>query len=877
MSQARVAARLARRELRARPWRTLLVAVFIAVPVAGMVFGSVFVRTLSQDADRPFGQADIVVKRHSLRTGDGPPSFDPAALVPGARSARLVRDLATLRTVDGVYKQSHVVSGDVASPIIDGVISVFDGRLPRTPREVALSPDMARKFGVRAGDRLSLQRPPIGLRVVGVAAFTQSYNDPLVLLAGSPTLPAAARWSEETYIDVPDGADLAPIRQAVAATWTDNTPGRIVASTSFDRQYTYNEPGQFDGFGDEENMQEAVNWTYVAGSLVLVVLGIVIAAAFAVGARRQLHTLGTLASNGAEPRVLRNVLLVHGAACGAAGVLLGYALGAAALAAFAPHRNWLAARVVDRWNFWPRDLIPIAVIGVLAAVIAAAQPARSASRLSVLSALAGQRPASPVARWVVPTGLASFVAGLLMLATATSSANDPSGDSTQLTLLAIAGGVSVLLGACSVAPLVVTQMERAGAHLRGTWRLAARSLVRQRARTSGVIAAIAAATALVITGAAGTLAVAAAEPERTPMADDVAVVSGLRSRDGNGAVQRTPPDPSTVDAVARVIGGRERVAMRRLWVQFLVPDVVLPSSGPVVSSASSQVNAAIGTAELVAFLGAGPGAAGALSRGIPVLVEPDRAGQRVEAEVLPYRPPGMPGVPGAPVGERARRDRVNVLVVDGIRDSALLPNLLLPQTIVDGLGDAVVVGNQEVLVRGANAISDGERTKLRALDHAVIGRALEDLSVNQEPSAVRWNERGVEATSTVVQSVLLGVALLFTLVVIAVGLGLAASEGKAERDVLVAVGAKPRSLARLAGIKAVVMSFVGAVLAIPTALLPVWVWARVSDPREEFRVPWLVLFALVVGVPIAAGAITTAASAIGARFHPVRASAFAAE
>ena len=64
LSQWRLASRLARREVRRRPGRTLLVLFLVAVPVFGMTVGSVLVRT-SDAGDDP-GDA-LVAARHGHR------------------------------------------------------------------------------------------------------------------------------------------------------------------------------------------------------------------------------------------------------------------------------------------------------------------------------------------------------------------------------------------------------------------------------------------------------------------------------------------------------------------------------------------------------------------------------------------------------------------------------------------------------------------------------------------------------------------------------------------------------------------------------------------------------------------------------------------
>ena len=84
----------------------------------------------------------------------------------------------------------------------------------------------------------------------------------------------------------------------------------------------------------------------------------------------------------------------------------------------------------------------------------------------------------------------------------------------------------------------------------------------------------------------------------------------------------------------------------------------------------------------------------------------------------------------------------------------------------------------------------------------------------------------------------MGVALVLTLLVVAIGLALAAAEGVAERDVLVAVGGRPSTMRSMAAVKAVVLTVTGLVLAVPFGLLPTYAVLRATEhdvPRAVAR------------------------------------------
>src|SRR6478672_5296279 len=88
---ARLATRLSRREVRRRPGRTLLVALLVAMPVAGMLVADVMVRTEHETPLQlwrgQFGMADAIVMRGT--TPNGP--------------SRVAALLAKSRTVGGWY------------------------------------------------------------------------------------------------------------------------------------------------------------------------------------------------------------------------------------------------------------------------------------------------------------------------------------------------------------------------------------------------------------------------------------------------------------------------------------------------------------------------------------------------------------------------------------------------------------------------------------------------------------------------------------------------------------------------------------------------------------------------------------------------------
>src|SRR5690606_10349485 len=80
-----------------------------------------------------------------------------------------------------------------------------------------------------------------------------------------------------------------------------------------------------------DSAAEPVRWSMVLGAVALLVVGIVISAAFAVGARRQLVSLGQLSASGASPATIRTSLVLQGTVTGVAGAVAGLVIATLAL------------------------------------------------------------------------------------------------------------------------------------------------------------------------------------------------------------------------------------------------------------------------------------------------------------------------------------------------------------------------------------------------------------------------------------------------------------------------------------------------------------------------------------------------------------------
>jgi putative ABC transport system permease protein len=886
----RLAARLARREVRRRPWRTLLVALLVALPVAGMTVAAGFVRTDRFDPVDAWvtswgATADIGITTMGKGPFQGPsdgPDADAAlaSLPAGSRTTSWHNAYVIMRTVDKHRSSAEVTDIPLSQPIGDDYIQLMRGRLPTAADEVFLTRELARDLAVDVGDVVDLERPQrLSWKVAGIGerrAYWGSYT--AVVGAGSTFSFNATRemgGSLNYAIDLPEGVTRQQLRRFTAAFGTDALAPHLRAS----------------GAGGESKNRE-VAWSWVIGGIVLTVVGIVIASAFAAGARRQLTTLGQLSANGAAPAVLRGVLFLQGTWTGAIGSLLGLGLGGVGLVALAPHADRLLGRDVEPWDLRITDLVPVVLLGVLAATLAALVPARTTVRVPVLAALAGRRPLVKVPRWVTGMGAVTMLGGLGLLGLAVLGGREANHDTELWALTAVIGGMGVLLGACAMTPGYASVLEPLATRLGGTWRLAARSLARQRTRTSAVIAGVCAASALAVGASAMVLSIDADDGgyQQSMRADEVHLVAERTTTTGPASNPQftSEPAPAPSDLVESLRGampGSEVLNLRTMG----------PAAGYVLRvDRTDQDESGSGQDGMGPFDG-GPGANVALvfdataaraydlqvqhravleKEGVLVLGRSDGYGELsvVVAPNYEMSPDGAgtlsdsrgPSGPGHPV-----------TVVDG-RDYRLgmLPRVLLTPAAGARLG--LVERPPSTVVRAPQPLTRAQLTLVRD--------TVEDYRLDTSVMDAREPQGNVFAETLspddsinplLLEALLSGTALLFSLFVVAVSLALAAAETRDERDVLTVAGASPRTMWETSGRKAVFLTALGGVLAVPVGFLPVVVFNLASNPTPPLVFPWRVVLLLVIVIPVLAGLATTMGSAMALRVRPVRISTMA--
>lgn len=847
----RTAGRLARREMRRRPWRTVLSLLLIAVPVAAMVLASVFYRT------DLLGPEEQLV----LGTGDGAVTFGPetqltvdqllAQLPAGSTataSSQMQLPLRSTSMPDRVVDASVFVR-DPSSPLHEGRVRVVDGREPRANGEVLIGPHLASVWGVGVGDQLGLVRPSQVFTVVGIGHTSSNWYvgaEANAFVAPGFDLTAVRPEAVQTEIVVDDATVERDAMDDV--TWLGFPQIDALSIDPRNGETLGTQIGITDartialGWDQPTSGELFVGW--LVAVLLLGVTGVVVAAAFAVSGRRQLVTIGQLSATGADPVLLRRFLALQGTVTGAVAALLGVGGGVAA-AWFA--RSWIATD--DGRMVWQvSDFLLLVATAVVIATVAALVPTRSLADSSVLSALGGRRPVPPVRARQVSIGALLLGSGLLVLFLSVTVANSSSGDQLVPGAAAVLGAIALLLGVCCLCPLVVDRVARLGAGRRGAALLASRGLGRHRSRSSALLASV-------VVVAAALTGVAAMAEQAVASEGDTGVQHGqdlhvVRIVGSDLTVEQATMwgfprvDPERVNPDLRSVV--ERRLGETTWIEAAVVQLDEYGDALVVDD---TVLAAMGVPADVR--------ADVLRSGAATMTPSSGSWYGLGGFCCPP-PETFPGLP-----------EITSIEVDGLRFG--YGELLLTGETVSAMdrtpvpvlfADLAEVPSQDQISAIQQEIGwSWERQVFAEFgDRADAQLEFQWMDPISETDWIRWFRLGV----------VIGALALMALIV-TIGLALWAAEGRDERDTLVAIGASPSVLARTAAWKAGLLTLTGAGLGIPLGWLVVVIVGAAAQV-EELVFPWQFTVAALTVVPLVITLGAWAASAIGQRTRPVTAS-----
>ena len=521
LSAWRVGLRIARRDALRHKARSALVVVMIGLPILGVVTADVLFRssqlTASEQLPRKLGDADALVSGvyggtaieqvpdgstfGSAVSGTGGAPAQPApltlaqvrAVLPaGSQVAPWRTDGGQVHFGDAPARSVTVDELDYTSPVAAGIIVQEAGRAPRTAHELALSTATARRLGVRTGDTITMELSsgsPASYLVTGIVQ--QRFH---------PTTDVAVVQPGTLPTDTPPGVvefTQFLVKSPRPITWNDVLRANAIGAVVVARSVVGSPPPRSavpyyrlaDGLriGAPSGRSAATTETIgVVAVMCVLEIAFLAGPAFAIGARTQRRQLGLVGAAGGEPRDARHVVLGGGIVLGAAGGVIGVVLGISGGLAI---RHWRISRGTDfgglHLHGW--EIFGAAAVGLVAGMLAALAPARTAASQDVVGALAGRRPGAKLRKRVSILGLLMLAAGVGVVAYGAIRAPH--------TADVAYGSALAELGLAACIPALVAMVGRLARWLPLTPRLALRDGARNRARTASAVAAVMAAVA----------------------------------------------------------------------------------------------------------------------------------------------------------------------------------------------------------------------------------------------------------------------------------------------------------------------------------------------------------------------------------------------
>jgi putative ABC transport system permease protein len=828
----RIAWRLARRS----PGRTVLIGALVGIPVLGAAFADTMVHTQNLTpavrATRALGAADaeVTVTPYSrsdggsdpAAAGSGGPSRDPrtvrlpALLPPGSRvvpSPRYVTAAFTLADRRVVTDGQELDTGD---PITAGLYAVRAGRLPARAGEIGLTPGLAGRLGAAIGDTL---RPDTGAPVTLVGLVALPGCRPCEVAVGLPGWtgpPATAPDQDISYLvdwPVPTGTEA----DLVAALAGHGVTVRLRDSILHPERYQ----------APPDRAAPGIALLIIGIGLLEVLL--LAGAAFAVGARRQVHDAALVLANGGRRSDVRRMVLAQGVVLGLLGSVAGAVLGVALVLA-----GWRWLQDWTREDFGglvlsPRDLVLIIVLQVLVSVLAAVLPAIGAGRVPVLAGLSGRYGRPPVARrrWQAAAGVGLVAAGL---AVASWSARRWRADrlpaelavGSNATLHAagvLLGVVLATLGLALSATGLIGLLGRLAHRLPLSARMAVRDAARHRHRTGPAVAAV-------MVAVTGTVALAQ-------------VVAGFDAHDRSQYVAEFPIGAALV--TVPFPAGPDNRTDPHLLAGARTAAAQLPATGehPLWLLAGSTRDT-----QLDVVAGAPPHCTSAIGGSYSGV---STATDLAELEVGP-----------------ARAAQVRAALAAG--QAVLTTDCLISgRTLTLKLNDKPVAELPAIVILGTPywrlpTVFVSDRTAARLGLHRYASDVL--VSTDRAPTKVEEDKaRGAAAGADLTVErgygrpylpgliALIGAAALVTLGGVAISVSLTAAEGRSDLATLAAVGASPRRRRALAGWQATLVGGLGVLLGGALGTVTGQLVLH-SMPDYPITPPWPVLGAICLAVPL---------------------------
>jgi len=871
----RVALRIARRDAVRAKGRSALVVAMIGLPMLGLAFTDVAVRTAQlpreEVARRELGGADLVAElvsagpiqqrgrydyssKESRGGGGRPPERAPdiaGALPPGSRiTERSAHYAARLRGQGERIALGEVTQLDLNDEMSDGLVHLREGALPRDPGEAAVTTRLADDLGLDVGDPLTLEPNGATFRVSGLVVMPSSLTTSAAFLPASATMPGAVgttaiggrRWA----VTLPEGVRDLDVMPAL------NRLGLLVSP----RSWILDPPP--DPYATGQVDAEAAGVVVVVVGLATLEIVLLAGTAFAVGARRKQRELALVAATGGDRKDVRRIVLAGGVVLGAVAGVLGVAGGIAAVPFSTPLLERLSGQVLGPLDVRPLEIAAIVLVGIVTALLAAVLPARSAARQPVVAALTGRRTEARARTRVPYVALVAIGAGAALAFWAAGDGKVPAaarendglvavtGRPANFTLVLV-GAVVAELGFVACAPALVGLVGRLARGLPLSLRLAARDAARHRTRSGPAVAAVVAAVA----GSVALSVYVASDTERqrrdyTPRMSAGSVWIGRSD-------SMAPVSESDVTAAVAALPVRERIEAY---------DVVMRCDA---ETSCTHWQLQVPLDHRCDEIGSVECFRNAPRPGQVLVGEPALAAWAMEREDAAVEAALRDGKVVV-FDERWIQDGQVVLRGEAVsREGAILKSRTVRLPAVAATAPAYQSAPVAVMTPGT-----ARAVRLPTL-HAATLLTTTRTPTNSEIAAARGAlartspyhlldvERGFERENGLVLLALVLGSSVVTVGATGVATGLAAADSRPDLATLAAVGAAPGVRRRLAMAQAATVAMLGSALGILAGLVPALaiVGARAEVP---LAMPWGALATTAVGVPLLAallmGAVT---------------------
>ncbi|MFI6335260.1 ABC transporter permease [Streptomyces sp. NPDC050535] len=500
------------RSFLAHKGRLLLSALAVVLSVAFVAGSLIFSDTVTHTFDRLFAStsADVTVgPKDDLdsQIPSGAAETVPAALagriaeVDGVESAHADTSVENITVVDS---ENESVGPTTGAPTVAtdwyqtdrSPLELTSGRAPEGASEALLDADTAKSKDVSVGDNLTVLAQPgtFKVEIVGIATFTTTNPGAALLFLDSRTAPDQLLGSPDTAtsisVDAAPGVTDAVLKQRIAAE---------LGTGAYDLQ-TADEQAE-DAAAQLGGFLDVIKYVMLGFAGIAVLVGVfLIVNTFSMLIAQRTRELGLLRALGADRRQVRRSVLTEALLLGLVGSTLGLAAGIG-----------LAAGLIELMSAFGMNLkstemvigvaTPVSayVVGIGVTFVAAYLPARRASGVSPMAALADAEVAGAGRPLRVRAWVGSLVgaAGVGALAGCVAS----SSTSTSASLLGL-GVVLTLIATVIAGPLLVRPVIRVlggafPALFGSVGRMSQRNALRNPRRTGATAAALMVGLALV--------------------------------------------------------------------------------------------------------------------------------------------------------------------------------------------------------------------------------------------------------------------------------------------------------------------------------------------------------------------------------------------